>query len=177
MLTELLINEHIEYAKSILSSCYLKFNPPKIVKVRISKARSYWAQIKHIDEDRYELAVSNVFDDIVNEQLFYNRLTSCMIHELIHTIPGCWNHGKIFKKIANKVNTRFPEYQIQTSTYDTDYGIPETVQIIRYVVTCKNCGAESKYTRRPKIWSYLDSNSNPYYCCRCGKSEFSGVKF
>lgn len=176
-LTEQLIEEYIDNAKLIIDNCYSLFVPPTIVKITITKARSYWAQIKYVRKNCYELRVSNVFNEIKNEQSFHNRLMSCMIHELIHTLPECWNHGKSFKTIANIVNKYHPEFNIQTATIVKDVDIKESVLIIRYVVKCNNCGAESKYTRKPKIWQFLETDSIPYYCRCCGKSEFTGIKF
>ena len=176
-LTEALIEQYIDDAKIIISRCYPSFVPPIVVKITISKARSYWAQIKHVGDNYYELRVSNMFNEITEEHLFYNRLMSCMIHELIHTIPRCWNHGRIFQQYAQKINLYFPEFNISTSTSGEELGIIEDVRIIKYVVTCYNCGAESKYMRKPKIWKYINKETSPYICNKCGQSKFVGVSF
>ena len=146
-LTEALIEQYIEDAKIIIGRCYLPFVPPTIVKITISKARSYWAQIKHVNGNYYELRVSNVFNEITDEHLFHKRLMSCMIHELIHTMPKCWNHGVVFKKMAALINRYYPEFDVQTGTVGEAFGIKEDTRVIHYVVKCVNCGAESKYVR------------------------------
>ena len=75
-LTEALIEQYVEDAKIIIGRCYLPLVPPTIVKITISKARSYWAQIKHVSGNYYELRVSNVFNEITEEHLFHKRLMS-----------------------------------------------------------------------------------------------------
>ena len=174
-LTEALIEQYIEDAKIIIGRCYQSFVPPTIVKITISKARSYWAQIKHVNGNHYELRVSDVFNKITEEHLFHKRLMSCMIHELIHTMPECWNHGVMFKKMAAVINHYYPEFDVQTGTVGEAFGIKEDTYVIRYVVKCVNCGAESKYVRKPKIWQYINKKNSPYACCRCGKSKFTGI--
>ena len=174
-LTEALIEQYIDDAKVILSRCYLSFVPPTFVKITISKARGYWAQIKHVSGNYYELRVSDVFNEITDEHLFHKRLLSCMIHELIHTIPRCWNHGAVFKKIANLVNRYYPEFDVQTGTEGSAFGIAEEVRPYKYIVRCENCGSESKYYRKPKIWQYLNKKNSPYTCCKCGRSKFTGT--
>ena len=176
-LTEALIEQYIDEAKIIISRCYPSFVPPTIVKITISRARSYWAQIKHVNGNCYELRVSNVFNEIADEYLFHKRLMSCMIHELIHTMPKCWNHGTMFKRMAALINRYYPEFDVQTGTVGEAFGIKEDVRVIRYVVKCANCGAESKYVRKPKIWQYINKKNSPYTCCRCGRSKFVGIKF
>ena len=176
-LTEKLIEQYIEDAKVIISRCYSSFVPPIIVKITISRARSYWAQIKHVHDNYYELRVSNVFNEISDEHLFHKRLMSCMIHELIHTMPSCWNHGKVFKKMAALINRYYPEFDVQTGTVGEAFGIQDDALVIRYIVKCANCGAESKYQRKPKIWQYINKKNSPYSCCRCGRSKFTGITF
>ena len=174
-ITEALIEQYIEDAKIIISRCYPSFIPPIIVKITISKARSYWAQIKHVDGNCYDLKVSNLFSEISDEHLLHKRLMSCMIHELIHTIPKCWNHGKVFKKMAALLNKYYPDFDIQTGTEGIAFGIHESELKIKYVVKCSNCGTKSKYMRRPKIWNYIGDDDSPYSCNKCGGSKFIGT--
>lgn len=174
ILTESLIREYVTVAEQIINSC-CPLHPPVITTITISKAHSYWAQIKHVKDNHYELRVSEIFNEITDEEQFHNRLLSCMIHEIIHTMPDCWGHGETFKKIASSINVTYPEFNIATSTDGTVYGIQDTNAIIRYIVKCANCGTESKYQRRPKVWKYVNKKTSPYICCKCGKSKFKGI--
>lgn len=174
-LTPDLIKECIAYAEDILHSSYPEFDPPSITNISISKARSYWAQINHVKDDQFEIRVSNVFDMIESSEICRNRLTSCMIHELIHTQNDCWNHGKTFKSIANKVNSKYPQFNISTRTSMSEYNIPECARRIRYTVRCATCGYTTHYLRKPKIWSYINEDIIPYECSKCGNSKFTGI--
>lgn len=45
----------------------------------------------------YEILVSPVLDDA-------RAVFAVLIHELVHTLPGCMNHGKTFQTAAHKVH-------------------------------------------------------------------------
>ena len=167
-LTEDMISETIAVASSILSDCIPTYKQPNIVKINVSKARSYWGQIRVLP-DGYGLRISNTFEYIPTTELFNKRLMSCILHELIHTQDGCMNHGKKFKRFAQIVNQKWPGYDVSTSTSEEEYGIASKQLKAKYVVTCKACGQKYYYQRRPKYYK----NMNRYMCCgKCNASKF-----
>ena len=170
-LTTTIIREYITIADNIMSKCFPKtYKTPTYTEITISKARSFWAQIKHISGKYYSLKVSNVFNEIEDQDDFENRMISCMIHELIHTLPGCFNHGAKFKAACAKVNRMFPGYNLQRATSMEEYGIKREVKPIKYVMSCGKCGATWNYRRKPNI---MDMNEmNKYYTCACGAADF-----
>lgn len=171
-LTENLIYEYIDKASDILETCCDSYQKPVISSVKISRARSYWAVVKYTGYGSFQIRVSDVFNEIPKYQDFNKRLTSCMIHELIHTIPGCMNHGDSFKSVASLVNRSFPEYEIRTSTDVSTVGISvESSRPDRYVVKCKNCNIEWRYKRRPTWWEYIRLCE----CNSCRKSNLEGI--
>ena len=51
---------------------------------------------------------------------FYDRLNAqcaktVLMHELIHSLPNCFNHGKEFKKYARLVNNNLSNYNVDTA--------------------------------------------------------------
>lgn len=174
-LTEPLIRTYIDEAANVLKECFPTFKKPIISSIKITKARSYWANIRKVGTNLYDIRVSNTFEEIEDSNLFRKRLLSCMIHEQIHTMYGCMNHGKMFKKRCATVNQKFPQYDISSSTLGSEYGVKEIERPIRYIVRCENCGSESKYTRKPGIWAYVNKKNSPYTCCKCGRSYFIGI--
>ncbi len=99
------------------------------------------------------------------------EIEKTMAHELIHTIPGCSNHGPNFKRYAELINRHYPEYNV--STYHTpDSAEIENIANIKkpkYVVTCENCGVKTYFYRKCKT---LDIISR----CRCKKCKNSNFK-
>ena len=167
-LTEEIINNSIEIAHKILKEVYPKYKEPIIYSIKITNAHSYWANIGRCKEypSGYGLHISRTFEQIKDIEVARNRFQSCMIHEMIHTQPGCNNHGYNFKRLCYYVNKKYPQYKVQTSTTDESVGITIESAPIKYIIKCKICGCESKYRRKPKY------SLSKYICNRCNHSEF-----
>ena len=171
-----LVKEYICKASSVLEECCPDFERPENLIIELTWAKSFWAKVSMPYPNTVKIRVSEVFNQISEHDMFERRLTSCMIHELIHTIPGCMNHQGPFKHQAYLVNKKYPQYEIQRATSMENYGIEKTKTRLpyKYQVTCTRCGAISKYKRRPGIWNYVNKGFSPYKCCRCGGSSFYG---
>ncbi len=87
-----------------------------------------------------------------------------LAHEVIHTCPGCYNHGKLWKQYAAIMNQLYGYHITTTATYE-QIGLkaPEKQRRIRYVITCKRCGAVFYRQRKSKL--VLHTNQ---YRCKCG---------
>ena len=109
----------------------------------------------------------------INKKLIEDNfeIEKTMVHELIHTIPGCNNHGPNFKRYAGLINRHYPEYNVSTyytSDSDETENIADTKKP-KYVVTCENCGAKTYFYRKCKT---LDIISR----CTCKKCKTSNFK-
>ena len=118
-LNEDLIREYVNKSNDILCKYIPNYEPinPMTLKVKISKMKSAWANIKRIKMGRichYELKVSDIFNYIDNDSKAEMKLMSTIIHELIHTIPGCFNHGVNFQACAYMISSKTC-YKITTS--------------------------------------------------------------
>ena len=166
----------IRRGNEILQECYSKYNAPTIYRIDYKdKSKSYWAKIgfkKNLPG--YFLRIGGLFSMIPNEDLAQTRFQSTIIHELIHTIPGCMNHGRKFHYICNLVNRRYPEYQLQTSTDPKSFGIEEEALEIRkpkYKIICLNCGKEYIYYKKPRY------HISDYSCSKCHKDMLKLVNY
>lgn len=90
-------------------------------------------------------------------------IKSVIAHELVHTLPGCMNHGRRFHEKGNLVK-RLMGYTIDTkadvdgSAYFRKY-LPKT----NYMLKCDNCGNEiSKPTLSDPV-----KNPFKYRCPKC----------
>ena len=92
-------------------------------------------------------------------------ISEVIIHELLHTCPGCFNHGKKWKLHASKVESLLG-YRIKTTQKYEDFGLdrPEQKEEVKYVVKCTGCGAEFHRKRLCK----LVKNPEKYRCGKCG---------
>lgn len=161
--TYAIINQAVNAGVQILKEVYPSFQYKGFVKVRISKARSKWGSVKldyHTGD--FSLTISDCFEEIPDENKARIRLLSTVVHELIHTIPGCMNHGSNFKYYAALVNRKYPALKIQRCTSMKEVGVCANTKPARYIAKCSCCGKEWKYSRRPKIISCIDQCKCPY---------------
>ena len=173
-LTEALIREYIAQAQDICEETIKDFRSPTIEEVSITRAQSYWAQVRGVGIRRYSIRVSNVFNLIPDEKTAHNRLLSSMVHELIHTQFGCMNHLEPFQRKARCVNRKYPELNVSTGITSEAVGVTIPEKPDKYSVICVKCGATSKYKRKPDIWKYIDLKHSPYTCTSCGHDAFKG---
>lgn len=162
------VDNALSVGNRVLNECVKSYCEPYIYKIEFKeKSKSYWAKIGKNSKKHsgYFLRIGGLFNLIPDEELAKIRFQSTIIHELIHTIPGCMNHGSKFQRICYLVNTKYPQYKLQTATGAEDFGIQLDEPIPKYKIICKCCGKEYLYQRKPKL------NINMYKCSKCGKSN------
>ena len=93
-------------------------------------------------------------------------LKNTVIHELLHTVKGCFKHTGKWKLLAEMVNENYPQYNVKR-TFDRAV-IADIADIkeptYRYILKCKNCGLEIKRQRKSKAVI----NYKNYRCGKCG---------
>ena len=73
-------------------------------------------------------------------------IKNTIIHELIHCLPDCNNHGKQFKYYASYVNERLGYNISRVGNKKDDFEksgldyVEENEEKFKYKVCCKNCG-------------------------------------
>ena len=84
-----------------------------------------------------------------------------LAHEVLHTCPGCRNHGVRWKGYAQRMNEAYG-YDIRRTGTCEELEIPD-VRPVRHLLVCQSCGKEfpravaSPLVRHPER-----------YRCRCG---------
>ena len=127
----------------------------------------------------------------INE--FHNKLspaTSVMdtlIHELLHSLPKCMNHGEIWKRYANKYNSVYGTTISRTSPLDGNYKIfkeemekkkgntqhknHSVYSDGKHKITCSKCDTSWYYERAGKIVKLAMQNKK-LNCPYCGSQPF-----
>ncbi|MCI8920360.1 MAG: SprT family zinc-dependent metalloprotease [Acutalibacter sp.] len=89
-------------------------------------------------------------------------LKETLLHELLHTCPGCRNHGPLWKSYAAVVNQALGT-SIQRTVKVEEVLSPLRQEEVKYVLRCQSCGREIKRLRMCKVvkapWRYR---------CLCG---------
>ena len=119
-----------------------------------------WRRISSWNNE-YEIEVS---DMVLDKEVPIKSLETVILHELLHTVEGCMNHGAKWKTLANKINKAYG-YEIARTTNREKLGIKEG-KTINYKFECTCCGQEITRTRR----SRFVANYSLYKCGRCNGS-------
>lgn len=106
----------------------------------------------------------------INKDLLEDRnpnapLVETIIHELLHTIPGCFNHGKKWQEIASIINQHTGLHISRTSIIEDKglvvFSLPDRAPLYR--VTCPTCGRSVEYKRAAKVILYPER----FICGHC----------
>jgi hypothetical protein len=141
------------------------------LKTRSKRVRGVTYTFKRIAYNNINIGKTNYIG--INKKLIDEdfEIEKTMAHELIHTIPGCSNHGPNFKRYAELINRHYPEYNVSTY-YTPDSDEIENIANIKkpkYVVTCENCGVKTYFYRKCKTLDILSR-------CTCKKCKTSNFK-
>lgn len=93
-------------------------------------------------------------------------LKGILAHEVLHTCPGCHNHGERWKKYSAMFNEAYGYNIKRTSSYE-ELGIKENPKEkkYRYEITCQKCGTKLYRERQSAI-----VKTPQLYRCKCGGS-------
>ncbi|RKJ40344.1 sprT domain-containing protein [Acutalibacter sp. 1XD8-33] len=104
----------------------------------------------------YSIEISSILTE--DEPL----LRQTLAHELLHTCPGCRNHGERWKAYAQIVNQSL-DYEISRTVQMQELPLPLRREEVKYVLECESCGAHIQRKRLSKAVKY------PWrYRCPCG---------
>lgn len=141
----------------IALECMAELDALKIPYVKPSKitvntrAKSRWGQCRRVSKTEFTI---NISERILRDGVSDAATKNTVIHELLHTVDGCQNHGPKWQSLAAKVNRAYPKYNIQTTTSHAEKGIEPDPVVYKYIVECEDCGNKRGYERRGKVVMY-----------------------
>ena len=99
-------------------------------------------------------------------------LMEVLVHEVLHSVDGCMNHGPLWRKAADIMNEK-KGYNISRTTKSSNMNLTSEHQAIlkRYAVTCVGCGSTLHRQRKSKLINYPEL----YTCGACG-GELERIK-
>ena len=84
-----------------------------------------------------------------------------LAHEILHTCPGCANHGARWQKWAGRMNQVYGYHISRTDSFAA-LGVEDT-RPVRYVLVCQGCGTKIRRMKRSALVEHPER-----YRCRCG---------
>ncbi len=127
-----------------------------------TRAKSRWGQCKKVPGG-YSI---NISSRLLRDTTPIRSLKNTIIHELLHTCNGAYNHKTEWKRLAEKVNRHYG-YGIKRTSTEEEKGVKrEKVQPkkIKHKFICKGCGMEILRVKE----SRFTKDYNAYTCGRCG---------
>lgn len=144
-----------------LDALGIKYCVPKSWNIN-HRAKHRFGQCRRVSPGVFEIDISAfLLDDSISDIPAMNTV----IHELLHTVKGCSNHGERWKFLAAQVNSAYPKYSIKRASTWEEFGItpPAYDSAYHYMIECTSCGTRSYRKRATKV------TQNPAnYRCRCG---------
>lgn len=135
-----------------------------------SRAKTRFGQIKQIRSDYYEIELNSIHNQVDTPQ----SVKETIIHEIIHSLPGCMNHGTRWKAVCDKYNQTYHTHLSRQSTPSKEYmnSIPKTQN--KYALICDKCKHEWYYARNTKLVQSARSGKS-LRCPTCGLQHFTVV--
>lgn len=134
-----------------------------------TRAKQRWGQCRHLGGNCHSINISSrlLQDDVADE-----GAKNTIIHELLHTVKGCNNHGTEWQRMADKVNKAYG-YNIKRCSSADEKGVPDIEVIpnaVKHKFICEGCGQVIVRTKESKF----TKNYQNYRCGRC-KGNFTKV--
>jgi predicted SprT family Zn-dependent metalloprotease len=130
---------------------------------------------KRFGQCRYNHATGtysiNIARFILDDDIEDKAVMETIIHEILHTVSGCMNHGKKWKSLGKIVEREFG-YKITTTDSYAKFSnrLAEERKVERntkkhnYVFRCEDCGQTIYRERMSKFVQYYKH----YRCGKCG---------
>ena len=159
------INHVFHHCCNLLDKIGIEYG--EIVSVTVNtRAKKRWGQCC---VEGYRTFSIDISSRLLDNSVDIKRLENTMLHELLHSVPGCMNHGDKWKMYAEKVNRAYG-YDIKRCASYEEQGVsmPEPSEY-KYNVTCEHCNATWNFNRRRKWFSRPHGGA---VCPHCKNRDF-----
>lgn len=106
--------------------------------------------------NHYDISIARRLDD---DAIPDEKVMSVILHEILHTCPGCMNHGKLWKSYGKLIKHIY-HIKIKTTSSAEDLNVEN-----KYIIKCRNCGCKTRYAMKPR--------NTERYCLVCGSKKLT----
>ena len=161
------LNVMFEECYKFLCNCGLKMPERDQLEVAVNtRAHSFFGVTRRI-KGRPGCFKIEINKDLLDDRNPDTSLVETIIHELLHTVHGCFNHGKKWQSIVDVINQRTGLHISCTSTIEGKglvvFNPPNRAPLYR--VICPACGCSIEYRRAAKVILHPEN----FVCGRCHK--------
>ena len=127
-----------------------------------TRAKARWGLCTKVARGLFDIQIAA---SLLQDEVEDHAVKDTIVHELLHTIPGCFNHTGKWKQYAETVNFLLPQYRIKARSSYEDKGLEDTrpEPEYRYILMCQDCGTEIKRQKKSAAVEHPER-----YRCKCG---------
>lgn len=115
--------------------------------VRLFESATTWGQCRQYG-DQFIISLNSHLLELEK----VDPALETLLHEILHTIRGCWNHGPKWKRLAGQLNSRYG-CDIKTTATASEKGANAVIaKHFKYYIQCKKCGEQHGLQRRTKAY-------------------------
>lgn len=107
--------ESIGIAHGEITGFYIKYNKT-----------GYWGMCRLLENGKYEIYING---RLLSGDIPVISLRTTLAHEILHSCPGCMNHGRLWKENCKKMELAFG-YRIGRTASAYEQGVPDKTQRI-----------------------------------------------
>ena len=127
---------------------------------------------KSNEENGFIIRISSA---VLQDNIPDTAIENVIIHEILHTIPYCFNHGKYWTRYAAVINHTYPQLHISQYASPKDYNLPIRMTKKKkngkeYKFYCKKCGQQLIFYKKTSF-----VKNHKAYRCSCG-GKFKRIK-
>lgn len=143
--------------------------PNAISEWKVSRAVTRWGMCSYQGRfNTYSISISKV---LLADDAPVKGLKETILHELLHAVDGCLNHGYKWTALVNKVNQTYG-YAIQQSDdfEHKGFDVNPMNALCKYHITCGECGRVYHYSRMCSTIKAVKQHKA--HCC-CGSKNLT----
>ena len=174
------INMLFRDAREVLDSLNIEYGNILAVNVN-SRAKSRWGRCYSKGNNNYVIEIS---ERLLQYDVSWEAAMNTMIHELLHAHKDRMCHTGEWKRCANLVNRKDPQYNIKRCTSSEEKGIPEEHyksrnESYKWEIVCDKCGTVDKYKRKSNVVKLILANpkNSGCRCTVCNGTMFTVKEF
>jgi predicted SprT family Zn-dependent metalloprotease len=123
------------------------------------RAKGRYGRCSKLGKDEFEIQLNYEYAQVAT----LKDVIETVIHEVMHSIDGCMNHGRKWKYIAYLVRNKYGHNIERTGKCEEYRALKNETIDYKYMVKCNRCGVESKYQKKSKLINHPEK----YRCGNC----------
>ena len=133
----------------------------KVMQVRFNKSPHDFGFCQKIRKGVYVITITDL--------ALHGDIKSTVVHELIHAVDGCYNHGSKFQTIAKELSKAY-NIELGTTASSKEMEMTKEYRLskAKYVIKCTNSNCNCMIFRYRAVGVVV--NPDKYKCGECGSN-------